>query len=457
MMTPSARALFVTIALASAVGASGCAKSTGGPKGPPPLAVEVAKATRGNISTSAQLDGQVSPFLQSVLSTPQSGTVAAVYVTEGQHVHKGELLAKLDDSSLRAQLASNEALAREAQAKLQSAQLSKPIQSQTYDSGFAAAQQGLVQAKNRVSTDEAALANAKLVYESNQKLYAQGYVAQTTFEQSRSSYVAAQQELANAHSALAAAQASLKTAHANLNQTGVDQANIEASRASLAEAQANVKLLDTQIAQSSLYAPFDGAVTVRSLDPGAFAGPSQPILTISQLATVYVNVNVPDEDLQFVHPGTVVSFTSASLPGRTFRGPISDVNATPTQGTLSYRARIREPNADGVLRGGMLVTVNVLKELHKDVVIVPRTAIAQSDQGNSVYTVKDGKAIAVPVKLGLQTDTLAEVSSPDVTAGTPVITTRPDALQNGSVVAIGGPGAPGGAPPSAAPAAAQKK
>ncbi len=50
----------------------------------------------------------------------------------------------------------------------------------------------------------------------------------------------------------------------------------------------------------------------------------------------------------------------------------------------------------------------------------------------------------LPVEVGLQTDTLAEVRSPDVRAGTVVITTRPDALQDGSVVAIAGPA--GGSP-----------
>ena len=54
------------------------------------------------------------------------------------------------------------------------------------------------------------------------------------------------------------------------------------------------------------------------------------------------------------------------------------------------------------------------------------------------------KAKAVPVELGLQTDTLAEIRSPDVPAGTTVITTRPDALQDKSIVAMSaapGPGA----------------
>ncbi|MBV8151235.1 MAG: hypothetical protein JOY59_06735, partial [Candidatus Eremiobacteraeota bacterium] len=149
------------------------------------------------------------------------------------------------------------------------------------------------------------------------------------------------------------------------------------------------------------------------------------------------------------------TFTTTSLPGKTFSGRIFDVNATPTQGTLSYRARIVENNPGDLLRGGMLVTVQVRKEYHPDALVVPRTAVLQTDQGASVFTVVDGKpgpdgkptkmAKQVPVTVGLQTDVQSEVRNASFGPGTLVITTRPDALQDGSTVAVSQPaGAPAG-------------
>jgi RND family efflux transporter MFP subunit len=408
------------------------------------LAVDVAKAAQRDIATYVTLDGQIAPLQESTLGSPQSGTLASVLVNEGDRVRAGQLLARLDVSQLEAQLAANQAAVAQSQARLQSSAFQAPISSQQYRSAVTAAEQNLQQAQNRVQTDVAALKNAKLVYDSNQQLSTQGYVAQTALEQSRASYVAAEQELHNAQQAIAPAQAALQTARTNVDQTKVDQATIETNRAALAQAQANVKLLQTQIAQSSIYAPFDGVVTQRLLDPGAFAGPNQPVIRVSQLDPAYINANVPDEDLGFVTPGTIATFTSPSLPGKTFTGKISAVNATPTTGTLSYRARIRQPNPNGTLRGGMLVSVRVRQQFHPNAVVVPRTAIFQTDQGPNVYTVVDGKAKLLPVRLGLQTDTLAEVVSSEVRPGTDVITTRPDALQNGSVVAVNG-AATGGA------------
>jgi HlyD family secretion protein len=384
----------------------------------PPLAVDAQPAARQNIATYIQLDGQITPLQQSNLSLPQSGTLIGVYVTEGNRVRKGQILAKIDDSTLRAQLA-------QAKATLAGSSLSGPVTVQANNSALATA-------KNNVTSAQAAYDNAKVVYEGDVSLYKQGYLAQTQLEQARSAYVAAQQTLATN-------KAALKAAEQNLTNNAVQKTQVEANRA-------QVQQLETAVAQTSLYAPYDGVITTRYLDPGAFAGPNQNILQISQIDTVYVNANVPDDQLAYVRRGTPVSFTTSSLPGAAYKGTVFDVNAVPTQGTLSYRARIVEQNPGDRLRGGMLVTVQVQKAFHSNALVVPRTAIFQAESGASVFTVVDGKpgadgkptkvAKQVPVTLGLQTDTLAEVRNASFGPGTLVITTRPDALADGSTVAV---------------------
>jgi HlyD family secretion protein len=395
-----------------------------------------------------------------------------VYVNEGQRVHAGELLAKLDDSTLRAQLAQAEAQVASAQAQLGSATLQGNVTPSQANATVATAQQQLAAARNGVATAAAALSNAKLVYDSNETLYKQGYVAQTTFEQSRASYVQAQQTLNSAREQQRQAEVALTNARASgAMAVPIQNQAIAGTRASLANAQAQVKLLQTQIAQTSLIAPFDGVITNRLLDPGAFAGPNQGIVQISQVARVYLNINVPDSDLAWVRKGTPVTFTSTSTPGRTFDGTIFDVNAVPANGTLSYRARVIKENPDDTLRGGMLVSVSVQKERHRNVIVVPKTALVAGPTGSGVYTVvplppppagagggappaggggppgggKPGapagppltfaQAKFVPVTVGLQTDVAAEVSSSQLSAGSPIITTRPDSLQDKSTVA----------------------
>jgi len=379
-------------AVAAALLLSACGKG-GGPAGPPPLSVDAAPAARGNIATFINLDGQVAPLLQSTLAFQQNGPITAVYVNVGDRVSAGQVLARIDASTLQAQLAQAEAATSQASATARGATVGLPFQVQTNNAAL--------------STAKAALDNAKLVYNQNEQLYKQGYVSQTALQNSQAQYVSAQQAYNNASN-----------------------------------------VLRTQIGQTTLYAPFSGVVTQRLMDPGAMASPSTPVLSISQVDTVWININVPDTYLEFVKPGSPASLTSSSLPGKTFQVRVQNVNAVPTSGTLSYLARVQMPNPGDVLRGGMLISATIPKEQRFGVILVPRSAIAEDEKGSSVFTIQDGKAVQVPVRVGLETDTQAEVVSDKVTAGTKVITTRPDALKDGSVVAVNGasgaPGASGG-------------
>jgi len=403
--------LAIAGALAASVALGGCGARQQQQRGPVALDVEAVPAQRRDIATYLTLDGQVAPLEEATLSFQQSGPIAAIYVNQGDQVGAGELLAKVDDSTLRAQLAQVEAQIAQASSQAQSSALNVPITQQ--------------QTSQAVASAKAALANAKLTYDQDAQLYKQGYVSQSQLEQARAQYVAAQ--------------AQYNTAVANQGTTGIQGANAAAAREAVRAAQAQANVLQTEIAQTSLYAPFDGVVTARLMDPGAMAQPGNPVLRVSKVNTVWVNVNVPDADLAYVHPGTPVTFTAAQIGGKTFRSTISTVNAVPTQGTLSYQARIQQPNPAAMLRGGMLVSVTIQKARHDNAIVVPRQAVAQTDQGSNVFIVgSDRKAHEVPVQVGLQTDTLSEVHSPQISPGTMVITTRPDALQNGSPVAVAG-------------------
>jgi HlyD family secretion protein len=396
-------------ALAAALILGGCGGHQQQQRGPMALDVDVAQAQRRDIATYLTLDGQIAPLQDSTLSFQQSGPVSAIYVNQGDRVSKGELLAKIDDSTLRAQLAQAQATIAQNQATAASSAQNVPITAQNTEQA--------------VSSAKAALANAQLTYNQDQQLFKQGYVSQSQLEQARAAYVAAQSQY--------------QTALSNRGTTSVQSSQAQAAAQAVRAAQAQANILSTEIGQTSLYAPFDGVVTARLMDPGAMASPNAPVLRVSQVNTVWVNVNVPDEDLAYVHAGTPVSFTASQLGNRKFAGNITTVNAVPTQGTLSYQAQIKQPNPGDLLRGGMLVSVTVQKERHNKAIVVPRAAVAQTDQGANVFIVGPGnKAEEVPVQLGVQTDTLSEVQSPKIRPGTTVITTRPDALQNGSTVAV---------------------
>lgn len=412
------------VMLAATLALSACGKG-GAPNGPPPLSVDAAQAQRQNIATHIVLDGQVAPLEQSTLAFQQSAPIIGIYVNIGDVVKKGTLLARIDPSTLSAQLQQAQAQAAQQGATAQGAVVGLPVQTQSNQAA--------------VQSAKASLDNARLVYQQNEQLYKQGYVSETQLENSRSQYVSAQQTYNNAV--------------VGLRNNVVSAQNVKAQQAAAQAARAQAGVLSTQVSQTYLYAPFDGVISQRLLDPGAFGSPNQPVLTISRIDTVWLNINVPDEDLGYVRAGVPFTYTTSSLPGKTFRGVIQTVNAVPTSGTLSYLARMQTANPGEQLRGGMLIAATIPRQSANDAVVVPRGAIAQTENGNVVYVVQDNKAVQVPVKVGVQTDTMSQVVSPKVQPGTSVITTRPDALKDGSPVMVNTGGPPGAAP--GAPAAAR--
>ena len=463
-MRRSQRTLLAAAILVMA--ASACGRGGGAAQqASPPLAVDTALAQRSDIATFVTLDGQIAPLQESTLSSQQSGNVTAVYVNEGQHVVRGQVVAKLDDATLRAQLAQEEAMVQQGVAQLGGSTLQAPVTAAQASNTVVTAQQQLAAAQNGVATAQAAYQSAYATYIADKQLLTNGYVAQTQYEQARSAYVQALQSLNTARETQRQAVVALTAARSQgTNAEPIQQQTIAANRGSLAAAQAQVRLLQTEIGQTSIVAPFDGVVTQRLLDPGAYASPNAPVVRVSQIDTVYVNVNVPDDDLAFVHRATPVTFTTSSLENKTYAAKVMDVNATPTQGTLSYRARLRVANPNDLLRGGMLVAVTVRKEFHPSAIVVPRAAVFETESGANVFIVTSlappsgaagappsaaakgppvrlMQAKVVPVQVGLQTDTQAEVRSPEIKPGTTVITTRPDALRDSSTVAIGGPAA----------------
>jgi RND family efflux transporter MFP subunit len=404
--TTTLRARTAIAVLLASLALSACGKKPAA--GPMPLNVDAAAAIRQNIATYVTLDGQIAPLEQSTLAFQQSGMITKINVNIGDMVHRGQLLATIDPSVLQAQLQQARAQAVQYSASAQGAVVGYPVQTQNNEA--------------TLQTAKASLDNARLVYNQNLQLYKQGYVSQTTLQQSQANYVQAQQTYNNAV--------------VGMRNNVVSLQNVKSQQAQAASAAANAQLLSTQLSQTYLYSPYDAVIANRLVDPGAYASPSQPVLQVARIDKIWINVNVPDNDLSYVRPGVMVTFRSGSLPGRSFNGPIQTVNAVPTSGTLSYLARLQLHNPGYVLRGGMLVAVTVTRQRADNATVVPRTAVAQTENGNIVYVVNGGKAEAVPVQVGVQTDTLAQVISPRVRPGTMVVTTRPDALKDGSLVAV---------------------
>jgi len=401
---------------AAIVAAAGCAnKNAAAQSGSQPLPVTAQPAKIGALVSTFALTGTVVPARQGNLASVISGTVRDVNVQIGDHVSTGQVLVQIDDSTLQAQLSQDEATLAEAQARLRQEGAMNRGTAMTTSSSLQSAQ---------VAYD-AAVANDQR----NESLFHQGYISQQAIDQSRSA-------LAAAASALRSAQVAAQNASMSSGPSSAAQADIASMQAAVSADAAAVQTVDAQIAQATVRAPFDGIVTQRNVDPGSLASPGTPLVQVSQLDPAYVNVGIPDSDLQYVRAGSTATVSVDALSGRTWHGKVGNLNAAAGQGTLTYLARISLPNTDTALKAGMVANVTFIAAHKSGVLIVPRGAIASTDNGSVVYVVEKGKAKMRPVTVGLQAQDSAQISGAGIAAGTLVITQRPDALADGSPVKV---------------------
>jgi HlyD family secretion protein len=140
-------------------------------------------------------------------------------------------------------------------------------------------------------------------------------------------------------------------------------AQVEADKAALAFA-------EQALGDAELYAPADGVIRERILEPGDMASPLTPVFTLALMDPVWVRAYLPETALGRVRLGAIASITTDSFPGKVYKGWIGyiaptaeftpkNVETTELRARLVYRMRVYACNPVGELRLGMPATVRL--------------------------------------------------------------------------------------------------
>ena len=271
------------------------------------------------------------------------GTVTKLAKREGDAVKAGELVAELDDATLRDLLSVAEAKRDAAKAQLDLLLAGTRVED-------------IDQARANAEVAAATLARDQGAYARLADLAKRDFASQQAFDDARMALDVSRGQVAQTKAALAEAVA------------GPRAEQIAAARASLREAEATVALASEQLAHTRLAAPSDGIVMTRVVEPGAVVLPSSPVYAVAITGEVWVRAFTPEGLLGRVAPGTGV--TLGGDGGKLWHGRIGYVSPTaeftpktvetPELRTqLVYRLRIRVEDPDEALRQGMPVTIHL--------------------------------------------------------------------------------------------------
>ena len=214
-----------------------------------------------------------------------------------------------------------------------------------------------------------------------------------------------------------------------------------ASEQLLDEQQARVKALkaqlevaNAQLAELELRAPFDGVLGIRKVSTGALVGPGDEITTLDDLHKVKVDFNIAESHLPSVSVGQKVSSTSVAYPGELFEGLISSIDSRVDPITRAIQIRAIIDNPDYKLRPGMLLQINLEKQL-LNTLIVPEKALLPIEDKQFVYVVEDGKAVRKEVQVGRRKPGIAQIVA-GLESGEQVVVEGTLRLRDGSPVSV---------------------
>ena len=267
---------------------------------------------------------------ESVLSfTTVQARVVELPFDEGQWVKAGTVIARLDDSDYRQQVAIDEAALA-----VQKRQL-------------AASEQTLEASQHTVVSDEADLAQKNLDYARYLALWKNGNASTQVRDQ---------------------AQTALKQSNAALDRDRalerVAERNVELAQANIQSAEEALKMAQIVLGYTVLRAPFDGVILVRQTELGEVMMPGTPVVTMADLDHVWLRAYINEPDIGKVRYGAAATITTDTFPGHKYPGRISliaskaeftpkSVETHAERITLVYRIRIDVDNPTHELVPGM--------------------------------------------------------------------------------------------------------
>ncbi|WP_104722137.1 efflux RND transporter periplasmic adaptor subunit [Helicobacter mesocricetorum] len=357
----------------------------------------------GDISSTINANGTLSPTNEVSIGSVISGIVLEVFVDVNDRVSKGEVLAKIDSESIEQNLYRFKAQLESAKAQLKSSQV--------------------------------ALEEKQWQYQQLQNLYekTQGKTPSVLELQSaKTSYNAA-------------------------------LSDIEIKKATIKEIETSIRSTQVDLKNSQITSPIDGIILKRSIEVGqsvaaSFQAPEFFIVAES-LEEMELNASVSEADIGKVQVGQKVKFSVDSYPSKTFEEKINRVNygsnstnsSTSSNAVVSYEVKIYVHNKDLLLRPGMSATADIEVANAQNVLLVPSSALyftpkstaqtqkknpfnplsgikkrpnsqkTTTNQGKTLWVLENNSPKQIEVEVGISNGEYTQISSELIQPGTQVI------------------------------------
>jgi RND family efflux transporter MFP subunit len=343
----------------------------------PEVTVQVVQAERGKIEQVIQTEAILFPKDQAALTPKIVSPVRMFYVNRGSKVHRGQLLAVLENRDLAATVTDNQGAYEQAQATYgltTSSGLPEEWQKAEYD----------------VKSAKEAYDAQQKVFDSRKVLFEQGALPRKDYDQAAVALIQAK------------ATYDIAQKHLTALEAGGKQHEVKAAKGQLTSAQGKYEGASAALSYSEIKSPIDGVVTDRPIYPGETPAPGTPILTIMDTSSVIAKAHIPQQDAAVLKPGDAATLTGPGGVGAS--GKVSLVSPALDANSTTVEIWLVVPNPDGALKPGTTITAEITAQTLNDAVLIPATALLKTPEGAETVMVvgADNKAHQVSVEAGLR-------------------------------------------------------
>lgn len=204
----------------------------------------------------------------------------------------------------------------------------------------------------------------------------------------------------------------------------------ERATSDLTQLRAAIRAARQRFSDLTLVSPINGVVLRRDGEVGEVAEPGEVLFWVGDPVPLWVVAEVDEEDIPRVAVGQSVLIAADGFPGQALSGTVHHITPKGDPVNKNYRVRVMLP-AETPLLIGMTVESNIVVRRVEDTLLIPTDAVVQ----NTVWVVRDGRAFARPVEIGIRGQELAQVVA-GLEAGEAIVVVPPETLREGAQIRI---------------------
>jgi HlyD family secretion protein len=363
------------------------------------VAVQTGKVVRQDLTSLVTASGEIKPKTYINIGANALGILTEILVKEGDHVRKGQLVARIENIQPEAQVASQTASVSSAEADSNAA-----------EAGLKVSDEALRTQQALIDHAQSDLDHAKLDYDRAKELYKDQLLAKQDFDTRKAAYDAA---------AAALNEQQTRLAQAN-SQREQQAAQLASTQRRVAQAKAVLAQYSDMLHKYDSYSPIDGVVTnlpVRAGEtvvPGVQNLAGSNIMTIADMSLITAEVKVDETDIVSVALDQKADISIDAIPNKTFKGHVIEIgdtailrstglaasqSAVSSQEAKDFKVVIAMDDPPEEIRPGLSCTAKITTATRKNSLTIPIQALTIRQKGDLEVKPKTGPASVTAVKL----------------------------------------------------------